>query len=120
MATTLTVIRNRLRELAPGLRARHGVESLQIIGSFARNEATDASDLDLVVRFSGESIGLFRYASLVLEMEDALGIAVDLVDVRAIRPEIEASLLRDAVPVGCARPSAKGPALSIRLDPPRV
>ncbi|HUZ12366.1 MAG TPA: nucleotidyltransferase domain-containing protein [Caulobacteraceae bacterium] len=55
MIEPLATILERLRSLSPELRHEFGVESLAVFGSYARGEATDASDLDLLVDFLAEA-----------------------------------------------------------------
>lgn len=83
--------RGRLTEL--------GVSSLSLFGSVARGEATEASDVDLLVRFEGRAT-FDRYMDLKLFLEDLLGRRVDLVTEKAlreeVRPHVEQELLRVA------------------------
>ena len=83
--------RDRLTEL--------GVSSLSLFGSVARGEATEASDVDLLVRFEGRAT-FDRYMDLKLFLEDLLGRRVDLVTEKAlreeVRPYVEQELLRVA------------------------
>ena len=51
---------------------------VRVVGSIARGDDTPGSDIDLLVRFaSGAS--LLDQSSLVLELEDLLGVRVDVV-----------------------------------------
>jgi predicted nucleotidyltransferase len=43
----------RLAELLPTVRSRYGVRDLAVFGSVARGEASEASDLDMLVDFVG-------------------------------------------------------------------
>ncbi len=62
------------------------VESLAIFGSVARNEATDGSDIDVLVRFKkGKPIGLFEFVRFQRFLSDILGCPVDLVTPEALR-----------------------------------
>ena len=69
---TLKVLRAHKRELE----ARYGVTRLGIFGSVARDEATDESDVDVVVEMAPD---LFGRVSLKEELETILGAKVDLV-----------------------------------------
>ena len=76
-----------------------GVSSLSLFGSVARGEATEASDVDLLVRFEGRAT-FDRYMDLKLFLEDLIGRRVDLVTEKAlreeVRPYVEQELLRVA------------------------
>ncbi len=92
-------MRDTLQQMLPHLREKYGVGQLWIVGSRARGDHRPDSDLDLMVEFERRGISLFGYAGLILEIEDALGVDVDLVERDNVRPEIAPYLLSDAVPV---------------------
>ena len=56
-----------LRAHKPLLAERFGVTQLALFGSFAREQATDRSDVDILVQFDGTRHGqvLFRFAILL-------------------------------------------------------
>ena len=89
----------RLRPLEPTLR-RQGVSALFLFGSVARNDATDASDIDLLfdvprdVRFS-----LFDQARIQNALADALHVGVDLVALEGLRPGVRARVEAEMVRV---------------------
>jgi len=56
---------------------RFGVKSLQLFGSVARNDATTASDVDLLVEFD-LPMGYFGLFALQDYLENLLGCSVDL------------------------------------------
>ncbi len=74
----------------------HAVASLSLFGSVARDEATDVSDVDLLVEFDRE-VGLFEFARLRRYLADLLGCRADLVTLDALRPEMRERILREAV-----------------------
>ncbi len=78
------------------LRCEYGVKSLALFGSAARNEATEASDVDLLVEFDRQ-IGLLHLIGTEQHLEDLLGIKVDLVLRRAVLPELKDRILSEAV-----------------------
>lgn len=61
-----------------GLAARHGARDIRIFGSVARGDATEVSDLDLLVRMDSDR-SLFDLGGLVMDLRDMLGIRVDIV-----------------------------------------
>ncbi|MBU2497921.1 MAG: nucleotidyltransferase family protein [Proteobacteria bacterium] len=74
------------------------VKELYLFGSYARGEAGEESDLDILVEFkAGAPIGLFEFARLRRRLCDLLGREVDLVTRDAIRPEMKDEILREAV-----------------------
>jgi len=75
-----------------------GVQSLALFGSVARDEATEASDLDFLVEFEGAAT-FDRYMDLKFFLEDLFGKPVDLVTRRSLKPQIAASVLEEAINV---------------------
>jgi len=77
MMKTLDEIKNVLREDKKYLKETYGVLDLQIFGSYARGEQTEDSDVDLLVTFS-RPLGGFAFIDLADELEQILGMKVDL------------------------------------------
>ena len=80
------------------LSERFGVTSLALFGSFARDEATDDSDLDILVTFDGPATSR-SYFGVQFYIEDLTGRTVDLVTDKALRPELRLSVERECVHV---------------------
>lgn len=80
---TRDAILHRLRANQPELRARFGVRRIGLFGSFARDTASQDSDVDLVVDFE-RPIGL-GFMELVEYLETLLGRKVDLLTVAGLR-----------------------------------
>ena len=59
------------------LQQEYGIRSLRILGSMARNEQTENSDVDICIE--AEPTGLIRFAGLKRFFEELLGCYVDLV-----------------------------------------
>jgi len=57
---------------------RYGLKSISVFGSYARNEATPTSDVDLIIE-GGNYNGLIEYTVMVEEMKAALGRNVDVI-----------------------------------------
>ncbi|MBQ7216311.1 MAG: nucleotidyltransferase domain-containing protein [Synergistaceae bacterium] len=56
----------------------YGVGSVSVFGSYARGEADEDSDIDILID-RGKLGGLIEYFSFVNELEDVLGCHVDVV-----------------------------------------
>lgn len=76
-----------------------GVASLALFGSVVRDEASDMSDIDVLVRFS-KPVGLFEFLEVKSYLEDLMGIKVDLVTEDALKPQLRERILAEAVPIG--------------------
>ena len=75
-----------LREQHALLSLRYPIERMALFGSWARGDAREDSDVDVLVEVA-PSIGL-RFVDLGDELEKALGRRVDLVSRRAIKPSL--------------------------------
>ena len=87
----ITILRNDYNYL----RAK-GVNSLALFGSVARDEARYDSDVDILVDFE-PPITFDRYMDVKLYLEDRLGIMVDLVTRKALKPQIRENVDREAI-----------------------
>ena len=87
-----------LREHRETLAERFGVTRLALFGSFARDQATDASDIDILVGFDGPATSR-SYFGVQFYLEDLLGRRVDLVTVKALRTPFRPYVEREAVHV---------------------
>ena len=65
-----------------------------IFGSYARNEQTEDSDLDILVSFK-ETISLLDLVGLEQELSEILGIKVDLVTERSVNPRLKKYIYQD-------------------------
>ena len=73
---------------------QNDVAMLGVFGSTSRGEATEQSDIDLLVRFS-KSKSLFAHADLAIQIEALLGRRVDLLTEAAISPYIRDQVKQD-------------------------
>ena len=77
---------------------RNGASDVRIFGSVARGDTTDASDLDLVVTFD-RGRTLLDHAGLIGDLEDLLGVKVDVIDADGMRPRFRAVVEKEALPL---------------------
>jgi uncharacterized protein len=84
--------RTQLRSLA----VRHGLSSIRVFGSMARNDASGASDVDLLVD-SKEPVSGFSLGAMLMDAQDLLGRKVDIVTVHALHPLMRDRVLKDSV-----------------------
>lgn len=86
-----------LKDRLPRLRRQYGIGTLEIFGSYARNEHRSDSDLDVLVTFT-RTPTLFDLVDLQDELGETLGVRVDLVLRSTLREgvarNIHADLLR--------------------------
>ena len=69
---------------------------LGVFGSYARNEQTAASDLDVLIDFESE-ITLLDLIGLEQELSETLGIKVDLVTKKSVNERLLPYIQRDLI-----------------------
>lgn len=97
--TPLRKIVQTLRKHLPDFKIRYPIKSLGIFGSYARKDATDKSDLDVLIEFEDKSPSLLKIVHLENELTDLLGIKVDLVEKKVMKPRILENVMREIVPI---------------------
>ena len=75
---------------------RLGVKRLALFGSFARDAASDESDIDLLVEFSPGRKSFTTFMQLQDLLEDLLGRRIELVTVDALSPFIGPTIKAEA------------------------
>ncbi|MFZ4763474.1 MAG: nucleotidyltransferase family protein [Roseimicrobium sp.] len=84
----------------PAVCTAHGVKSLEVFGSFARGDARDDSDLDVLVEFDGQDRYFDRFMGLKEALEAAAHRRVDLLTSQSLRnPVFKRVIAREKVPV---------------------
>ncbi|HMS55801.1 MAG TPA: nucleotidyltransferase domain-containing protein [Fimbriimonadaceae bacterium] len=78
--------------------ASHGVERVRVFGSFARGDAKASSDLDLLVKFPAVST-LLAVIGFKQAVEEATGLAVDIVEEGTLSPSFSARVYAEAIPL---------------------
>jgi hypothetical protein len=88
-------IKTTLQTAKPLLMARYPIETLALFGSVARGEATELSDVDILVEFNG-NIG-WQFLTLADELEQLLGLKVDLVSRKGVKPHYLEYIQKDLI-----------------------
>ena len=78
--------------------SHHGVLSIALFGSVARDQASPESDIDLLVEFATRP-GFDGYMRLKEHLESLLGQRVDLVMTGALKPSVRPEIEREAIRV---------------------
>ncbi len=95
--TVYEIVQSKREKILSAAR-EHGASNVRIFGSVARKEADDASDIDILVDLEpGRS--LLDHAALLIELQQLLGVRVDVVTSRGLRDRIQERVLREAVPL---------------------
>jgi len=86
------------REQILEIARKHGAYNLRIFGSVARGEANERSDLDFLVEVGPVHSAWFP-AGLVADLEDLLGVPVDVVTKDGLHWYIQEKVLAEARPL---------------------
>ena len=89
---------DEIREAVLPILRRHGVARAGIFGSYARGDATAESDIDVLVEI-GPDVGLLDFVRIKLEIEEALGQPIDLVEYDSIKPLLRDRILSEQVQI---------------------
>lgn len=68
-----------IRRVVSGLKPAYALRTVELFGSYAEGRATPQSDIDLLVEFETPSVSLIRLNALKYDLEDALGLPVDVI-----------------------------------------
>lgn len=68
-----------IRNVVNDLKFTYALRTVSIFGSYAEDRATANSDLDLLVEFENPVVSLIKLNSLKYDLEDALGLPVDVI-----------------------------------------
>ena len=91
------LLKSRREEILQ-IAAKHGALNVRIFGSVGRGEADSNSDVDLLVEFK-RGTTLLGHAALEQELEELLGIKVDVVSEHGLRDRIRERVLSEAVAI---------------------
>ena len=73
---------------------RNGIARAGLFGSIVRGEATENSDIDILVEFSGKK-SLLDLARLKITLEESLGRQVDIITYNSINPLLKDRILQE-------------------------
>jgi predicted nucleotidyltransferase len=90
------LLRDRRNEII-AVAARRGASNLRIFGSIARGEEHAGSDIDFLVDFE-PSRSLVDLAGLILDLQELLGVPVDVVEASTLRAE-DRDIVGDALAI---------------------
>ncbi|MFH1774905.1 MAG: nucleotidyltransferase family protein [Methanobacteriota archaeon] len=75
---------------------RYGVKRVGLFGSCVRGEMREDSDIDILVEIE-KDISLLDFVGIKLEIEEALGRKIDLVEYNTIKPLLRERILNEQV-----------------------
>jgi predicted nucleotidyltransferase len=78
------------------LKDEYSVIEIGLFGSYIKGNQKKSSDVDILVEFE-KAIDLFTFVQLKNHLSDLLGVNVDLVTKKALKPKIGERILRETV-----------------------
>ncbi len=91
------VLKERRKEILAAAE-RYGAQNVRVFGSASRNEADESSDLDILVSFE-RGCTLIDLVAFNDELENLLGLKVQVVTEGGISPYLKDRILAEAVPI---------------------
>ncbi len=85
-----------LKQQLPYHKKNFKVKTIAIFGSYAREEQTETSDINMLVEFEAP-VGFFKFIGLEYYLSDKLGAKVNLVTPDALKPLIKPDIMAEAV-----------------------
>jgi uncharacterized protein len=91
-------IKNILARHKKELQDRFRIKEIGIFGSYLKGEQSNKSDLDVLVEFRKDAkLSLLDVADLEITLSELLGIKVDLVEKKGLKPYIGQHILSEVV-----------------------
>jgi len=75
---------------------KYGVDKIYLFGSMARGDYDENSDYDFCIE-SGKIQDLFEYSGFFIDLRDAIGYEIDLVDTEAINSEFLNTIMKEGI-----------------------
>jgi predicted nucleotidyltransferase len=94
---TKTFILDFLSEHKVEFLDKYGVTKIGLFGSYARNENTNSSDIDIAIEVLKEKKSLNNFFSLRRELEEAFSLKVDLGIESSLKPIAKKRILQEIV-----------------------
>lgn len=78
---------------------KHNLKKAGVFGSVVSGESKEDSDVDILVEIERDDMSLLDFVGIKLELEEALGRKVDLVEYCTIKPLLRERILAEEVPI---------------------
>ena len=77
---------------------KYSIKEIGIFGSYARGEQGEKSDVDILVDFDVLP-DLFKFCEIERVLEEILGVKVDLIEKKSIKPRIKERILNEVIAI---------------------
>ena len=94
---TLDDLTPAIKEKIKQIAAQHGAFNVRVFGSVARGQANQNSDLDLLVDYDLDQISPWFPVRLIRDLENFLGIKVDVVTPEGLKARIRDEVLQECL-----------------------
>jgi len=75
---------------------QYGIRFIGLFGSFARDEANEKSDIDILYKIEkGKKLSMFQYMKLIRQLEEIFHTKIDLVRDETIKPRLKNYIQKD-------------------------
>jgi len=91
---TFEEIKELLQKNKPKFREQYGLKDIGIFGSYVRGEQVAESDLDILVELE-KPIGFVKFIRLENALSQLLGVRVEIVTKKALKPHIGKRILEE-------------------------
>jgi predicted nucleotidyltransferase len=96
----LNEIKEKLTNIKDILKRDYKVVSLELFGSYIRNEQTENSDLDILVAFDEDNYpGYFEFIRLENYLSQLVNLKIDLIPKDSIKPFLKKYILNDTIAI---------------------
>jgi uncharacterized protein len=86
-----------LKKHEADIHRKYRVKKIGVFGSFARGEEKEGSDIDVLIEFEDGHKTFDNYMDLKYFLEDLFSRKVDLVTVKALKPQLKDIILQEVV-----------------------
>jgi len=90
------ILKEEIKDKIISILVKYGIKRILVFGSHARNEATQTSDIDLIVDFP-EGTSLLDHVGIEIELSEALNMKIDLLSRNGISPYIKDHILKEVI-----------------------
>ncbi|NER94675.1 MAG: nucleotidyltransferase family protein [Symploca sp. SIO1B1] len=92
----LNKIKQFLINYKPIIQEKYQITELGIFGSYVREEQTETSDLDVLIDYSNAP-SLLDIVDLEFYLSDCLGVKVDVVTKKGLKPRVKENILAEVI-----------------------
>ncbi|MBI5181164.1 MAG: nucleotidyltransferase family protein [Nitrospirae bacterium] len=86
-----------LKKQEATIKKKYGVKKIGVFGSFAKGREKAGSDVDVLVEFEEGYKTFDNYMELKFFLEDLFSRRVDLVTIKALKPQLKEDILQEVI-----------------------